>query len=124
MKIISQNKSVLLKRTEIVANLDHVGKATPKRSEIKKQLAKEFKKDEKLVVIKHIYTNFGAGTSKIIANVYDNEEALKTLEIEKENKPKEAKQEPKKEEPKKEEKKEEKVKEDAKETKTKEQKAK
>jgi ribosomal protein S24E len=95
MKIISKEKSGLIDRTELKAEFPHIGKPTPKTSEIKKAVAAELKADENLVIIKEIYTKYGEGTSKIKAFAYNNLEELKKLE---------KYVEPKKEEPKAEEK--------------------
>ncbi len=117
MKIISKEKSNLIDRTELMAVFPHIGKPTPKTSEIKKAVATELKADENLVVIKEIYTQYGEGTSKIKAYAYNNLEELKKLEKYEEPKKEEA---PKAEEKPAEKPKEE-VKEDGKESKTEEQ---
>ena len=80
MKIISKEKSSLIDRTELLAEFPHIGKPTPKASEIKKVVAAELKADENLVIIKEIYTQYGEGTSKIKAYAYNNLEELKKLE--------------------------------------------
>ena len=90
MKIISKEKSKLLDRTEVKAELSHIGKPTPSNNEIKKEIAKELKADEGLVIIKEIKTKYGEGTSLVLAFAYDNLEELKKLE---------KYEEPKKEEP-------------------------
>ena len=94
MKILHKEKSKLLERTEIKAEVSHTGKPTPNTNEIKKELSKELNADENLVVVKNIYTNFGQGSSKINAYLYDNTEELKRIE---EIKHKKKKAEPKKE---------------------------
>jgi ribosomal protein S24E len=54
--------------------------ATPSRKELLKEVAKKLNVDEKLVVIKHIYSKFGFSDAKIIANVYKNEADMKKFE--------------------------------------------
>lgn len=95
LKILKEEKSALpRKELEAVLKFDQ---ETPSRQSIKDEVAKKVKADEKLVIIKKIQTYFGVNEAKITAVVYDNEEAMKSLEfkkmIEKHNKP-----EPKKEE--------------------------
>lgn len=110
----------LLARKEIEAHVMFEGKATPSNDEVAKAIASELKTDEKLVVVKHIYTAYGSSEADIEAYAYDTEEALKKIEPRKkkeekkegeapaEEKAGEKKEEKKKEEAPKEEKKEEK----------------
>jgi len=119
MKVLKQEDSRILERKSFVVEVDHHLKATPKEDAIKAELAKLLKANEKLIVVKHIYTSFGKGSSKVEVYVYDNEEALKKIE------PKSKKKkgvEDKKEVPKAEKPKEE-VKEDGEKAKTEEQKS-
>jgi ribosomal protein S24E len=123
MKIISKEKFGLIDRTELSIEFQHTGKATPTNNEVKKEISKELKADENLIVIKNIITKFGEGTSLVKAFVYDTLEELKKLEKYEEPKAEEKKEEePKEEKPAEETPKvEEKPKEDDKETETKEQ---
>ena len=54
--------------------------ATPSRKDLIKEVAKKINVDEKLVVLKHIYSKFGYSDAKIIAHVYKNEADLKKFE--------------------------------------------
>lgn len=83
MKIINENKSELLKRSEVIAEVTHISKPTPPEAQIKKDLSSLLKKDEALISIKHIYTDYGHGKSKVIANVYETEQDLKRIEVKK-----------------------------------------
>ncbi len=123
MKILEKNKSKLIDRTEFLIEYPHTQKPTPTNNEIKKELAKELKTKEELIIIKNIITKFGEGTSTISAFAYDNLEELKKLEKYVEPKKEEpAKEEtPKTEETKPTEDVKEEPKEDVKETETKEQ---
>jgi len=97
MKIISKEKSNLIDRTELIAEFPHIGKPTPKASEIKKAVVAELKADENLVVIKKIDTQYGEGTSTIKAFAYNTLEELKKLEKYEEPKKEEKPAEPEKE---------------------------
>lgn len=134
MKVLKEEKNPLLSRTSLILEEDHAAKKTPSYEDVAKKIADILKTKPELVKVKHIYSEFGKGKSRIIANVYTSLEKLKDIEeikkkVKKEEAKKEApkekaeKEETKKEQPKVEEKKEE-VKEDAKEAKAKEQKAK
>jgi len=54
--------------------------ATPKRDDIRKEVAKKAGVDEKLVIIRHIYTKFGKREAKVIVHIYKNEEDIKKIE--------------------------------------------
>ena len=103
LKIISQTEEPLLSRTSVKASIIFEA-ATPSTEEVKKQLAKAVKKDEKLVVVKKIATHYGEKSADIDAVVYDSEDALKQTEPhpkkKEEKKPAEAKAEAPKEAPK------------------------
>ena len=73
-KIIKQEKNPFLQREEIVLEIN--SEISPSFEEIKKQI----RKDEKLVAIKKVNSNFG--THKFIAEVfvYDSIEARKKIE--------------------------------------------
>ena len=109
LKIVNKKEDPLLSRTKFEVDVVFE-KATPSRAEIKNKLATDLGKDGKLIVVKGIYTTRGLKKAKNISYVYENEEALKRIEIQKEGKKKEAKEEVKAEKPeaKKEEKAEEK----------------
>ena len=121
LKIINKNEEPLLARTKVEADVIFE-KATPSREEIKNKLAADLGKDGKLIVVKAIYTTRGLKKATNLSYVYENEEALKRIEVEKKKseKKKEAKEEVKAEKP--EAKKE--LKEEQKEVKKKEQKPK
>ncbi|HJN56800.1 MAG: hypothetical protein QF436_03810 [Candidatus Woesearchaeota archaeon] len=100
LKIIQKKEEPLLSRTRADAEVSFE-KATPAEKEIKDSLVKALGKDEKLIVIRGIYTAYGLKKAKIISYAYENEDSLKRIEIakkeSKEKKPKEAKKETKQE---------------------------
>jgi len=55
-------------------------KATLPYPEIKKRIAAELKVSEDVIAVQHVYTAFGKRQAKVIANVYDNKEALAKFE--------------------------------------------
>ena len=81
MKILKQDKNVLLERTDIQAEYEHVKKVTPTIKDVTKELASHFKTKEELIKINHIYTDYGGGNSRIIASAYDNENSMKAIEV-------------------------------------------
>lgn len=72
IEITEKRKIPLLERTEIVGELSYE-KETPNREAVKKTLAEQLKADGKLIVVRHIYTQFGFKKAKVLANVYDKE---------------------------------------------------
>lgn len=121
LKILRKKDEPLLSRTRIESEIVF-DKATPSGQEVKSSLAKALSKDEKLLDVLGIYTQFGLKKAKILCYAYENEEVLKRIKIEKKTIEKKAKteekpEEVKKEEPKKEEKAEAKKKETKKEEK-------
>jgi len=78
-----------LSRKEIEAEVIFDKKATPSKENIKKELAKQLKAEEKLVVVKSIDGSYGSNQAKVTAYQYINEEDMKAIEP----KPKEAKKE-------------------------------
>lgn len=83
MKIIKESPQILLQRTRVKAEIDHPGKTTPPNKEVKTALAKLKKANEDLIIIRHIYSKYGEGSSKIYANIYESEDALKRAETKK-----------------------------------------
>ena len=80
MKILNETYSKLLHQKVIKAEVAHIGKPTPSQQELKKELAKEAKTKEDLIVIKKTDTQFGSGNSIVTAYIYDSKEDLKKIE--------------------------------------------
>jgi len=81
MEIIEKKEYPLLSRTEIIAKDSYTG-ATPSRNSIKDRLANTLKANKELLVIKHIYPEFGFGNAKIIAYLYSNKKDMERIEPE------------------------------------------
>ena len=79
MNIIEKKEYPLLSRTEIIAKESYTG-ATPSRDTIKKILAEKLNAKNELIVIKHIYPEFGFGNAKIIAYLYSNKKDMERIE--------------------------------------------
>jgi ribosomal protein S24E len=78
-KIISQKEMPLLSRTKIQAHAAFEN-VTPSNQDVAKEIAKQTKKDEKLVVVKKISTHYGSKEADIEAVVYDSEKAKQSIE--------------------------------------------
>ena len=121
MRVLKEEKNPLLSRTSLILEEDHISSKTISNEDAAKKIAALLKTKLELVKVKHIYSKYGIGKSKIIANVYTSLDKLKAVEEIKKKEKKKVKKEQPKEAPKKEEPKKEEVKEDAKKTEAKEQ---
>ena len=70
---LKQRDMKLLSRKRVTLLMDNEG-ATPSRKELVKKIAARYKVNEDLVVIKHIYSQFGKTKAKLIVNIYENKE--------------------------------------------------
>ena len=80
VKVVEKNENQLLKRTEVRFEVDHSGTATPKRLDVRKQLADALGVPEEMVVIKKFATMHGRQVASGIARAYDSKERLEELE--------------------------------------------
>ncbi|MBW3010687.1 hypothetical protein KY326_00525 [Candidatus Woesearchaeota archaeon] len=80
--IIDKKDESLFQRETITAKCEF-DNATPSRLELRNRLAAQLGVKENLVVIKNVFTDFGARSGRIEACVYKSEEALKKVESEK-----------------------------------------
>lgn len=91
MKKLKETTSPLLNRTRVEFEIEHFQKPTPKKADLKTQLAKELKVAEDTIHLKHIFSHFGSSKSKIIAEIYKTQEDLKKyVKIKKKKKESEA----------------------------------
>lgn len=67
-------------RRELTIKLFHIGTGTPSRNDVKKALSELLKVNEDLIVIRKIFTNYGAGISTTKIHVYHNKETLEKYE--------------------------------------------
>ena len=77
---LKEKEMSLLSRKRVTLMIDNDG-ATPSRLELLKAVAKKFNISQDLVVIKHIYPQFGRKKSKLIVHIYDDKEKLKIFEL-------------------------------------------
>lgn len=82
IKIVSDNYNPLLKRREIVFEVNHTRSGTPPRFEIRKALAQAVKADLERVYIRKFETKTGTMIAVGEANVYDTVEQARLIEPE------------------------------------------
>lgn len=81
LKITDKKEEKLLGRIVIKGYADFGKAVTPSNDAVRDSIAKQTGKEAKLVVVKHIYTRFGANSADVIAYVYDNEKKYDELEV-------------------------------------------
>ena len=97
MEIIKEREMKLLSRKRVVLMIDNNG-ATPSRQELIKQVAAKFKVKEDLVIIKHVYQQFGKNKTKLMVHIYKDKKKKDMFEHKSLLKKHEDKPEPKPEE--------------------------
>jgi small subunit ribosomal protein S24e len=80
INIKEKNENSLLNRTEVKGELVFEG-ASPSNEQLTTGLAKEFKADSSLIVIKNIYTKFSTQEADFLAFIYKNVEAKNKVEM-------------------------------------------
>lgn len=83
IKILSQIENPMLKRKEVVFQVEHdqTG-STPPRTEVKEAIARALKKEPSLVFVKKVETKTGTHIAIGTANIYDSVEHAKLIEPE------------------------------------------
>ncbi len=79
MQILKEKETPLLSRKRITLELQ-AEKETPARAELVKAVAEKAKAKPELVIIKHVYSQYGSKTVKIIAHVYKDAKEMEKIE--------------------------------------------
>lgn len=83
IKITSQQYNSLLKRKEIVFEVNHEeARGTPSRFEVRKKLAEKLKTNIDLLYVRRVETKTGTMLAAGEANLYDSPEQVKFVEPE------------------------------------------
>lgn len=80
MKIITESTHPLIKRKELIFEVHHQKKPTPKVADVKKLAADYMKKDESLITIKSVKESFGSDKAIVKAYIYEDEKTKSRLE--------------------------------------------
>jgi small subunit ribosomal protein S24e len=75
IKVLEERKNPLLKRTELQFEVAHTGGATPRRSEVQGELAKQLKVPKERLVVESMHARFGIAQTRGEALVYATNEA-------------------------------------------------
>lgn len=80
VNILSEKHNKIIERIELLGEVIHLGKATPRRSSLKEVIAKLYGKNPELIVIKYIKSEYGSHRSVFRANIYEDPQRLKFFE--------------------------------------------
>ena len=80
IEILQEKKNPLIDRIELQVKINHFGKGTPNRLEIKKQIAAMKTSDENLTIVKKIETHFGATEDLSKIYIYNDKKDLEFFE--------------------------------------------
>ncbi len=80
--ISNQKKNELLGRTELEVQVKHIGRPTPTRKVLRSEVGRISEAPLERVFIRKIVTDYGAGISECIANVYTTSKAGGAVESE------------------------------------------
>ena len=78
-EILKEKDMKLLSRKRVTLMMENKG-ATPSRQDIIKKLADKLKVKEDLVVVKHIYSQYGKAKTKLIVNIYKDKKKMEMFE--------------------------------------------
>lgn len=77
IEISERKDNPFLKRIEVRFVVKHEGLKTPSREVVKKLLAKELDKEEGLMALEYIKSEFGKNESRGYAKIYENDESMR-----------------------------------------------
>ncbi|HJO28304.1 MAG: hypothetical protein QGE96_02555 [Candidatus Poseidoniia archaeon] len=80
LQIIQNTDNSLLGRQELQLRIAHDSAATPKRMEVRKEVAKQMKAKAELVIIDHLRNRYGRSETTGYAKVYADMPTLKATE--------------------------------------------
>jgi small subunit ribosomal protein S24e len=80
IEIVKRSENPLLQRADVRFKVDHAGQATPKRLDVRAQLATQLGVPEELIVIEKLASTYGRQVASGIARVYNSKERLEQLE--------------------------------------------
>ena len=80
VEIVEKSENPLFQRVEIKLKVDHAGEPTPKRLDVRAQLAAQLGVAEELIVIEKLAGAYGRQEASGIARAYSSKERLEALE--------------------------------------------
>ncbi|TFF83935.1 MAG: hypothetical protein EU552_02015 [Promethearchaeota archaeon] len=80
VEVLEEKKNELINRSELQFRIDHFGKGTPNRLEVKKKIAAMKNASEMLTVIRKMKTYYGSAYTTGIVNIYEDPKDLQFYE--------------------------------------------
>ncbi len=80
--VAEEKKNKLLGRTELKLQVKHIGQPTPTRQVLRAEVGRISKAAAESVYVRRIVTDYGAGISECIVNVYDTPKLAEVIESE------------------------------------------
>ena len=87
LTITEEKPNPYLKRKEVQGKITFEN-ATPSNTDVRKKISEMMKANEELIVMKHIYTQFGSQKAKFLAYIYESKEMKNKIEPKKKEKKK------------------------------------
>jgi ribosomal protein S24E len=78
-KLLKERDMKLLSRKRLTLMIEN-REATPSRKDLIKAIAEKYKTKEDLVIIKHIYPQFGQNKTKLIVHLYQDKDKMNMFE--------------------------------------------
>jgi ribosomal protein S24E len=80
VELLEEKKNDLINRTEIRFRIDHFGKGTPNRLEVKKKVAAMKNANERLTIIRNMHSRFGSAYTMGKVIIYEDPKDLQFYE--------------------------------------------
>jgi ribosomal protein S24E len=80
IEFVDKKEQPLLSRVDITFRITHPHEQTPKRSEVREELASQLNVKKSTVIIDHMNAEFGKSETKGFAKVYKSEKEAKEIE--------------------------------------------
>jgi small subunit ribosomal protein S24e len=80
LEIVTKKENPLLDRIELEVLARHTGQPTPRRDEVREQVAAAVKAKKDQVVVDHLDTTFGVGLTRGYVKVYKTKQAALAIE--------------------------------------------
>jgi ribosomal protein S24E len=78
---INVKNEELLGRKEVTFDLHFAGTATPKKEDVKAELAKKYNTKPENVAVRKMEASFGEHSAHVVSIIYEDEKVLKELEV-------------------------------------------
>lgn len=72
MEIVNEKYNSLVKRLELECIINHVGRGTPSRREIREALSREYGKPLENIYVREVTSLYGCSMSRVKVNIYDD----------------------------------------------------